>query len=135
MQAALPSLEWQAGGTGPGQFAMISGEQFSDEMTAACEPVFEAVLSRYEGRRRGVTMLSKLVPGQRIEPHRDGHDGGCKTRIHVPLVTNDRCRMKISGEDIFLPPGYAVEIDPTEEHSVWNGGEGERVHLIFNCRE
>ena len=80
-----------------------------------------------------MTVLSRLVPHQHIEPHRDGHDGHCEARIHVPLTTNTGAVFIVGHEAFHMEVGMAYVIDPREIHAVANGGKADRVHLIFNA--
>jgi hypothetical protein len=96
------------------------------------DEVVGQVLWYYPGARRGMTMFSKLVPGQVIEAHRDFHDEGCRRRVHVPITTNQRAFFWMNGEAINMQVGQAYEIDPTALHAAVNMGATERTHLIFN---
>ena len=95
--------------------------------------IFEVCMALYPGRRRGMTLFSRLVPGQVIPEHLDGHDGHCHTRFHVPLTTNPACVFVVDGEAFHMAVGSAYVIDPTKLHSVANGGTTDRIHLIFNA--
>ncbi len=129
----LDDLVWRAGGSGrPGQFAMI--DAFPPRVAEAAGPIFEHCLGLVQAGRRGMTLLSRLVPGQVIDPHRDGHDGHCKVRVHVPLTTNPACVFINKGDAFHMEVGSAYVIDPTELHSAVNGGASDRIHLIFNAR-
>ncbi len=130
--AALGQLVWLPGGSGrEHEFAMLD----KWPSTFPVEPIFERMMAHYPGRYRGNTLISKMVPGQRIEDHRDHHEGGCRIRIHVPLTTNLDAIFTIAGESFHMDVGHAYEIDPNEVHSVFNGGDTDRIHLIFNAVE
>jgi hypothetical protein len=80
----------------------------------------------------GFLALSKVIPGQVIKLHTDQHDGRCKTRIHIPLKTNEHSYFYTSKSFHHMQAGFAYVIDPTEEHGVVNLGHDDRIHLIFN---
>ena len=80
-------------------------------------------------------MLSKLIPGQLIEDHRDNHDGRCRIRIHVPLKTNPNAIFRVETHTTHMAIGHAYQIDPTQLHSTWNHGDEDRIHLIFNMAQ
>ena len=124
--ASLHLLDWK-GGT----FAMI--EHWPSAMPV--EPVFEMVEREYPRRHRGMTRFSRMIPGQFIEPHQDGHDGHCKVRIHVPLTTNPGVAFVSGGQAFHMAVGWIWEIDPSLVHCVANSGNTDRVHLFFNMRE
>ena len=127
LRQQLDQLVWVSGG--PGIYAMI--DKYPADLPV--QPIFDRLLGHYLGRRRGMTLFSRLVPGQYIPPHRDGHDGHCKVRIHVPLSTNPACVFVVGGDAFHMAVGSAYVIDPTEVHSAVNGGASDRVHLIFNA--
>jgi aspartyl/asparaginyl beta-hydroxylase (cupin superfamily) len=48
-----------------------------------------------------------------------------------PLATNDRVTFTIDGTGYHFREGEAVELNNMAAHSVANGGDTDRVHLIF----
>ena len=77
-------------------------------------------------------MLARLEAGHRIDTHVDGEGSHPFThKIHVPLETNPRVRLHIDGEDLHLAAGGAWEINNLVPHGAFNGGEADRIHLIF----
>ncbi len=130
---ALTKLVWVPGGDGPGQYAMI--KRFSPEVEASAAPIIDECLASFPARRRGMTLFSRLIPGQYIAPHTDGHDDHCNTRIHVPLTTNPACVFVNNRSAFHMKPGWAYVINPCLEHLAINGGETDRIHLIFNGKK
>ena len=129
--AVLGDLEWVSGG--PGIYAMIS--DFPPWVLEVAEPIFGVCLARFPGRHRGMTLLSRLVPGQYIHPHQDRHDSHCESRIHVPLSTNPACVFVSDGKAFHMRVGEAHVINPGLIHTTANGGATDRVHLIFNAAQ
>lgn len=77
-------------------------------------------------------MLAKLPPGSFIAPHVDGdRRGHVPHKIHVPLETNPQAVFFLGGERHHFEVGRAYEVDNGARHSVVNGGDTDRVHLIF----
>src|SRR5579863_396773 len=72
-------------------------------------------------------LLSVVMPGHSIEPHRDFQQPDWFCRVHVPLLTNDGALMRIDGETHHLETGFAYLINTFSEHSVENRGEVPRV--------
>lgn len=105
-----------------------------NEWRALIEPVVEAATRAY-GYSRGVyprVMLAKMRPGGVIQPHRDANPAAkWPHKIHVPLVTNDKAIFFVAGTPHHLGEGEAVEVDNMGVHSVTNGGNTDRIHLIF----
>ncbi len=121
--AALDGLEWPSGG--PGIYAMI-GAPAGFPLAGILDQALKA------DERPGMTLLSRVVPGQAIPMHTDGHDNHCRRRIHVPLLTNQHCWFFTGDERTHMRVGCVYEIDPTRPHGVANLGDSDRIHLIFN---
>jgi hypothetical protein len=98
------------------------------------EPVMAQAVRGY-GYVRGVfprVMLARMPPGGVIHPHIDANPAAkWPHKIHVPVSTNARVVSFFGGEEHHFPPGEAVEVDNLGPHWVCNGGDAERVHLIF----
>ena len=98
------------------------------------EPVLRQATADY-GYRRGEyprVMLARMAPGGVIQPHRDGNPAAkWPHKIHVPIQTNDRVTFFIEGQGYTLAEGEAVEVNNMAVHSVANGGDTDRIHLIF----
>lgn len=60
-----------------------------------------------------------------------------QTRIHVPVVTNDKCRLMIDYTAHYLPAdGHAYWTDTTKPHTAFNGNQNFlRYHLLFDLVE
>ena len=81
-------------------------------------------------------MLARLAAGHGIDRHVDGEGSHPLThRIHVPLQTNPQATMTVDGTDFHLEYGHAFEVNNLVPHSVFNGGEGDRIHFIFEVFE
>lgn len=112
---------------------MIEEHQFPYDFSPSY--LYSKILPLYPNRERGMTLLSMLVPGQLIPSHRDAHDNGCPTRIHIPLTTNEDAHFKSEDHIHHMRVNLAYEINPTLPHSAWNYGTTNRIHLIFNLKE
>tara|TARA_R110002074_G_scaffold360061_1_gene532649 strand:- start:6 stop:494 length:489 start_codon:yes stop_codon:yes gene_type:complete len=52
-------------------------------------------------------------------------------RIHIPVVTNEKCWMIVNKEIMHLPAdGRYYEIDTTQEHTALNGSWEARTHIV-----
>jgi len=76
-----------------------------------------------------------LEPGARIHPHRDltGATLNNRLRFHVPVVTNREVDFRVSGERVRMAPGELWCLDTSYVHSVENGGDESRVHIVVEC--
>ena len=77
----------------------------------------------------------RLGPGSKIREHRDfnlGFDDG-EVRIHVPLSTGPAVEFVHDGQRVDMAEGEAWYLDLNLRHSVVNGGEHPRIHLVIDC--
>lgn len=97
-------------------------------------PVLAQAVRDY-GYARGLfprVMLARMPPGAVIHPHIDANPAAkWPHKIHVPLTTNPRVVSFFGGEERHFPEGEAVEVDNLGPHWVRNGGDTDRIHLIF----
>jgi Aspartyl/Asparaginyl beta-hydroxylase len=98
------------------------------------EPVLAEAVRSY-GYAQGVfprVMLARMPPGAVIQPHIDANIAAkWPHKIHVPLSTNAGVVCFFGGAEHHLPPGEAVEVNNLGPHWVRNGGDTDRIHLIF----
>lgn len=98
------------------------------------EPLLREAVLPY-GYANGVfprIMLARMRPGGVIHPHVDGAAAaGWPHKIHIPLTTNEQVVFYVEPNYHHLPVGQAFELNNSGVHSVKNGGETDRIHLIF----
>lgn len=98
------------------------------------EPVMRQAVRSY-GYGQGLfprVMLARMRPGGVIHPHIDALAAAkWPHKIHVPLATNPGVVCFFGGQEHQFAAGEAVEVDNLGPHWVRNGGQTERVHLIF----
>lgn len=98
------------------------------------EPVLAQAVRGYN-YQRGVfprVMLARMPPGGVIHPHIDANLAAkWPHKIHVPLSTNAKVVAYFGGSEHHFPAGEAVEVDNLGPHWVCNGGDTDRIHLIF----
>ena len=87
------------------------------------------------GYARGVfprVMLARMGAGGVIQPHIDANPAAkWPHKIHVPLLTNPQVGFRIGDVVHHFPVGEAVEVNNLGPHAVHNGGQTDRIHLIF----
>jgi aspartyl/asparaginyl beta-hydroxylase (cupin superfamily) len=77
----------------------------------------------------------RLGPRSRIREHRDfnlGLEDG-EVRVHVPVSTGPAVEFLLDGERVEMGEGEAWYLDLNLRHSVVNGGDQPRVHLVVDC--
>lgn len=78
-------------------------------------------------------ILTRLKPKGVICAHVDtGVMFTSSRRFHIPIETNDKVIFTIGGETRVMREGEMWEINNSREHSVENGGEQSRIHLIVD---
>lgn len=77
-------------------------------------------------------MLSVVMPGHSIEPHRDTQAPSWMCRVHVPLTSNDQSSFVVEGAAHRLWVGEAYKVNTEAEHSVSNYGAIPRIHFMFD---
>ena len=77
--------------------------------------------------------LVRLAPGGTINEHRDGNFSLTHAhRVHVPIITNTGVLFNVGEDTLCIPEGEIYEINNRRLHSVKNGGDAARVHLIID---
>jgi hypothetical protein len=112
----------------------------------AIHPALELAADHFEQTERGerhVTQfglgyfvratLVRLKAGGRITPHQDNNFSLAHShRIHVPVITSENVHFTVGSETIAMREGELYEINNRRLHSVHNGGDADRVHLILD---
>ena len=77
-------------------------------------------------------MLARMAAGGIIKPHRDANPAAkWPHKIHVPIQTNDQVGFLVGDTEYHFPEGEAIEVNNMGVHAVRNGGDSDRIHLIF----
>ena len=79
-------------------------------------------------------MFTRLHPGGRIARHVDENPSSAVPhKIHVPVITHPKAILHVEDTPYHLEVGHVYELNNLLPHSVENGSEVGRVHLIFDC--
>ena len=81
-------------------------------------------------------LLINLPAGEKIGSHIDvGENFDLSHRIHIPVITNDRCFFNVDVETKNLKEGEMWEIDNNGKyHWVSNDGDTDRIHLLVDWK-
>lgn len=108
-----------------------NGEIVADHAAAAPATMkaLEAAPIPHIKGRSPMALWSLLKPGTHIQPH----VGMLNTRliVHIPLVMNPDCALRVGPETRAWEPGKALIFDDSFEHEAWNRGTETRVILLF----
>ena len=92
------------------------------------EEVYNLITSKFKLGR--VRFLMK-PPRSCLSWHRDP-----EMRLHIPIITNEGCRMIIEDTSFHMPSnGNGYITDNTKYHNFFNGSEVDRVHLVATVLE
>ena len=92
------------------------------------EEVYNLITSKFKLGR--VRFLMK-PPRSCLSWHRDP-----EMRLHIPIITNEGCRMVIEDTSFHMPAnGNGYITDNTKYHNFFNGSEVDRVHLVATVIE
>lgn len=115
------------------------GDPFLPKFTYTDEKMWDLIypiikdVEEFVGGKVGKTLFILLPKGKEVEPHADGGDYlDVVRRFHIPIFTNPDVNFKINEETINMKVGECWEINNNHEHSVYNKGETDRVHLLFD---
>jgi hypothetical protein len=104
------------------------------EWKGLLQPILDQATADY-GYARGAfprVMLARMAPGGVIKPHQDASLAArWPHKIHVPILTNDKVHFQVGPNIYHFPAGLAVEVNNMAIHGIQNGGETDRIHLIF----
>ena len=81
----------------------------------------------------GAARLLRLDVGSRILPHHDVGLGMNEVRLHIPVQTDPRVEFFLENERVVLREGECWFLDLGRTHSVYNGADKARVHLVLDC--
>ena len=91
-------------------------------------PLFDMPYTNSIMKRLGMfrTRVMKMYSNTCYSYHKDP-----TMRIHIPLITNDKCFMVIDDKVIRHPAdGNYYVVDTTKMHTAINGSPEERIHII-----
>ena len=101
------------------------------ELTEACTPYFQFVLSKFKSNYSKVRLL-ELMPGGQIPPHVDFpyYEG---IRVHAVIDSNPDVIWEVNGEQFKIPSdGRFYWFDTGKYHAVSNPGKTPRLVLSIN---
>ena len=97
--------------------------------------MIKEILNKKLGEGRIIRAILVNLPAKnKIDEHIDsGYSLSNCSRIHIPIVTNDKVCFKVGKEKKNLKSGEMWEINNTNKiHSVENNSNQDRIHLIID---
>jgi hypothetical protein len=122
----------------------LDREPRDTSLRATLGPAVEKILATLpcDGFER--IRLMRLAPGGELSRHSDiadpdaGASEGKVVRVHIPLISNQRCLFQSWNPDggrsaLVMEVGSAYYLDRRKPHTAVNPGDTERVHLVVDC--
>ncbi|SES01331.1 aspartyl/asparaginyl beta-hydroxylase domain-containing protein [Pedobacter rhizosphaerae] len=109
-------------------------DQYQDTPLLNQLPYIKSIIEEWQCPKETIRLLA-LHPGAEIKPHRDrgcNYEAGV-LRIHIPIQTNNQLKFIVGDEQLILEEGSCWYIDFDQTHSIINGGENIRVHLVIDA--
>lgn len=124
---------------------LLWSEDFVKNTEWKCYPIFKDSLIKIENNlidilgkgKIEIALLINLPKNKKILPHIDaGSEHFFETkRIHIPIITNDKCNFTVGDETIQMKQGEIWEIDNANKvHGVINDGNTDRIHLLIDYK-
>ena len=134
--SAIPLSDWpQQNKPGlPLKPSMVTDTDWYD-LYGMTNKTVERVMRQFPGCVAYQRMLSCVMPGDEIEPHRDQQAPYWLCRVHVPLTTNEQSEFIVDGQSHQMKVGTAYRVNTLAEHSVVNAGASPRIHFMFDIRK
>jgi hypothetical protein len=86
-------------------------------------------LGFYPSRAR----VSCLKAGAKSLVHKDADDNEYMARIHIPLITNPKCKFIMHGTDLYMEPGNIYMVWVNDWHQIRNDSDQDRYHIIMDA--
>lgn len=98
-------------------------------------PLVSQLMGSFPGADADTFLLSVVMPGHSIEPHKDLQSPRWQCRVHVPLTSNEGSAFIMEGKVYWMEVGTAYAVNTEREHAVTNDGETPRIHFMFDVRK
>jgi hypothetical protein len=98
--------------------------------------VIKELLKKYNCQPRRIR-FSTLKAKKKINWHRDWDESMeyGNSRLHLPLIVNDKCKSNLCHESYQWNPGGLFYGDYSFPHQIINEGLDERLHLIIDLKD
>lgn len=129
-------LRGKAGATHPVMmiYSDPSCRDFADTPMLESCPYYRQVLASFPAPLQAVRLM-RLAPGSVIKEHADNDlsfEGGT-VRFHIPVITNPYVAFYLNRERVVLEAGSCWYLRLADPHSVVNGGDTDRVHMVVDA--
>lgn len=112
----------------------LKAENQYDKPTEICTGYLAEVINKISesGLRPCRARIVCLPPQAHTNWHRDHRDGFYWIRLHIPIVTNARCKFITENDITHMPAdGSAYLVNTAQMHMAVNGGSEPRYNLIM----
>jgi len=106
----------------------LEWQGFGEKTAKLVEQVLAGFIGCYAANRA----ITVVLPGDYVPPHTDLQPPEWITRIHVPLMTNDKAEFLLDGDWVHMKVGQIYHVDTEKPHAIRNNGNVPRVHFMFD---
>jgi hypothetical protein len=113
-------------------FSNSTEEFISTDILDFCD-YFKEIIDGFLFEKTAVRLLN-LGPGAEIKPHTDhclGYEDGM-FRLHIPIITNSDVEFILDNQRLIMNEGECWYLNTNFIHSVKNGGDKDRIHLVID---
>lgn len=106
------------------------------ELVDICQRIIDSLPDEFKGLEKLNSEIATLPPDTIIKLHYDGKwSHKSSRRIHIPIMTNDKCDNTWLNITLKMEPGKVYEINNRVLHGARNKGDTYRTHLIIDFIE
>jgi hypothetical protein len=110
--------------------------EVEQELVNACTMIIHSLPNEFQNLTVINCEIATLPPDTLIKLHYDGKwSHKFSKRIHIPIMTNDKCDNTWLNIRLKMEPGKVYEINNRVLHGARNKGETNRTHLIIDFME
>lgn len=109
-------------------------DAFEDTPLLEACPYYRHVLTSFAAPLQAVRLM-RLAPGSVIKEHADNDlsfEAGT-VRLHIPVMTNPHVEFYLNRRRVVLEAGSCWYLRLADPHSVVNGGDTDRVHMVIDA--
>ncbi|MQP52198.1 MULTISPECIES: aspartyl/asparaginyl beta-hydroxylase domain-containing protein [unclassified Flavobacterium] len=113
-------------------FSCIKEDFIASDVLDYCNYIKE-IIDSFLFQKTAVRLLN-LGAGAEIKPHTDhclGYEDGA-FRLHIPIITNSDVIFILDNKRLIMNEGECWYLNANFLHSVKNGGQTDRIHLVID---
>lgn len=103
------------------------------ELVDICQCIIDSLPDEFKGLEKLNSEIATLPPDTIIKLHYDGKwSHKSSRRIHIPIMTNNKCDNTWLNTTLKMEPGKVYEINNRVLHGARNKGDTYRTHIVID---